>query len=332
MKKLLFLANIQYGQEPTGGGVQTRNQFMLVWLKKKFDVRFFDTWNKLPIISLISSLFLVIIYKKRLVIVSYGGRGALILMKTLNFIRCKRTIKLFIPGGDLLGIVKKHDIYDWSCFDEILVQSKQMVSDLNKQGLSNISYCPNFKIIDYRPFHKEHQNGDLLRFVYVGRLFEKKGIDILIDACKTLEENFQLTIYGKETEKYNAGYFDNLNDKRIIYKGYLNLNKKDGYDELATHDVLIFPTFYSGEGFSGILIDAFICGLPVIATDMNVNTEIVVDGATGIIIPPANIKALSDAMKRFIKGEVDINMMSKKSYETAICYDINTVLGNVING
>lgn len=330
MKKVLFLANIQYGQKPSGGGVQTRNQFMLSWLKQNFDVKYFDTWKKKSIISLLSSLFLVIMYRNRLVIISYGGRGALTLMKCLNFIKCKRKIKLFVPGGDLLSIVKKNDIYDWSCFDDILVQSKQMVNELNEQGLYNISYCPNFKRIDYRPFHKEYLNGNPLRFVYVGRLFEKKGIDILIDACKSLEENFQLTIYGEENGKYNGSYFVNLNDKRIKYKGYLNLNTKEGYDELATHDVLVFPTFYKGEGFSGTLIDAFICGLPVIATDMNVNTEIVSDGVTGVIIPPLSKEALANVMKRFIKGEIDINKMSKCSYENAGCYDINTVLGNVM--
>jgi len=328
MRKILFLANIQYGEEPTGGGVQTRNQYMLNWLRQRTDVRFYDTWDKPSIVSFLSSLYLALICWNRLVVISYGREGALMLMKILNFFHCKRNIKFFVPGGDFLDFVKKKDLKYWACFEEILVQSNYMVNQLKALGLSNVSYCPNFKTINYRPSHREYKIDDPMRFVYVGRLFEKKGIDILISACKSITHNFRLTIYGQETERYNKQFFDKLKDSRILYNGYLNLKTKEGYDELASYDVLVFPTFYKGEGFPGTLIDAFICGLPIIATDFNANSEIVEDGITGIVIPPEDADSLAEVMRRMIDGEIDINTMSKNSYNTASHYDIDTVMGN----
>lgn len=38
---------------------------------------------------------------------------------------------------------------------------------------------------------------------------------------------------------------------------------------------MLFPTYYSGEGFAGTLIDAFSAGVPVIASDWKYNAEIV---------------------------------------------------------
>ena len=329
MDKILFLANIQHGEEPTGGGVQTRNQIMLKWLSQHFDVKYYDTWGKSAFSSLIISLCLSIFCGRKLIVISYGGRGALALVKLLKLFRAKRMIKFFVPGGDFLAMFKQNDIKYWADFNEILIQSKFIVNRLRSLGLNNVTYCPNFKVISYRPTHNKPCTKNLFRFVYVGRLVEEKGIQIMIDACRNIKEEFVLTIYGKETEKYNRDFFSKLNDNRIVYKGYINLKTKEGYDELAAHDVLIFPTFLKGEGYSGTLIDAFICGLPIIATDFQVNSEIIENGVNGVIIPPRNPEALSEVMRRFISGEEDVYALSNASFESAKECDINNVMGEI---
>ena len=63
MEKLLFIASIQYGEPPTGGGAQAKNQLLLAHLQKYYDVRFFDTWNKSSALCLLSALVYVILYK-----------------------------------------------------------------------------------------------------------------------------------------------------------------------------------------------------------------------------------------------------------------------------
>lgn len=303
---------------------------MLKWLEENYDVQFYDTWKKPAIVSLIYSLYYAIFNGKRRLIVSYGSRGTLLVIKILYYLHCKRNMMFFVPGNDYNDFVKPQNIKYWQFIDRILVQSKSIIRELRQIGYTNVSYCPNFKVIDYRPVRKEKQSNPL-NFVYVGRLIEEKGIQVMIDACRLLNDNFVLTIYGKETDKYNKKFFKRIGDNRIEYRGYLNLKTERGLDELANHDVLLFPTYFEGEGFSGTLIDAFICGLPVIATDFHANPEIVQDGENGVVIPPKSSEALSVAMKKMIDGDFDLDGMSKSSYDSANNYDIDVVLGRLFN-
>ena len=48
--------------------------------------------------------------------------------------------------------------------------------------------------------------------------------------------------------------------------------------------MLLFPTYYDGEGFAGTLIDAMAAGVPVIASNWRYNSEIIKDGKIGFII------------------------------------------------
>ncbi len=56
----------------------------------------------------------------------------------------------------------------------------------------------------------------------------------------------------------------------------------------------------SREGLPNVLLEAHATGLPVVATDVGGNREIVVDGVTGFIVPPRNPGALASAMRRMM--------------------------------
>ena len=91
MEKLLFIASIQYGEPPTGGGAQAKNQLLLAHLQKYYDVRFFDTWNKCSAVSLLSAIFYIIVFNRKCVL-SISGRGALSIGKLLSFLHIRRLI------------------------------------------------------------------------------------------------------------------------------------------------------------------------------------------------------------------------------------------------
>mgnify|MGYP002239410386 CR=1 FL=1 len=63
------------------------------------------------------------------------------------------------------------------------------------------------------------------------------------------------------------------------------MKEETGYRTLCRYDIMLFPTYWYGEGFPGIVMDAYIAGLPLIASDWNINTEVITE-KTGIIIPP----------------------------------------------
>jgi glycosyltransferase involved in cell wall biosynthesis len=56
----------------------------------------------------------------------------------------------------------------------------------------------------------------------------------------------------------------------------------------------------AGEGFSGVIRDSMSMGVPVIATDVGGNKELVSDGQTGLLVRKGDAEALAGAMKKFL--------------------------------
>lgn len=68
---------------------------------------------------------------------------------------------------------------------------------------------------------------------------------------------------------------------------------------LAIADLLVHPSLQ--EGFCNALIEAMAAARPVVATDVGGNREAVVDGATGLLVPPGDAEALATAMLRILQ-------------------------------
>jgi glycosyltransferase involved in cell wall biosynthesis len=74
------------------------------------------------------------------------------------------------------------------------------------------------------------------------------------------------------------------------------------------------------------LLDAFIAGVPVIASDFHANGEVLVDGYNGLLIPPKDAVALSTAMNRLI-SDIDLRKkLRKNAILTAREYDVEMIL------
>lgn len=70
--------------------------------------------------------------------------------------------------------------------------------------------------------------------------------------------------------------------------------RSDVPDVLRGLDCFVLPSL--AEGVSNTILEAMACGLPVIATDVGGNRELVDDGRTGILVLPANVPALAAAI------------------------------------
>lgn len=69
---------------------------------------------------------------------------------------------------------------------------------------------------------------------------------------------------------------------------------------LLGSDVLVFPTYYPYEGHPMVVLEAMAAGLPVVTTDWAAIPETVLDGETGIVVPPRDLGALTAAIERLI--------------------------------
>ena len=68
-------------------------------------------------------------------------------------------------------------------------------------------------------------------------------------------------------------------------------------------DILVLPS--EGEGLPAVLIEAGLSGLPAVASDSGGNEDIVLDGMTGFVVPPASPKALADGVTRILSEGKD---------------------------
>jgi glycosyltransferase involved in cell wall biosynthesis len=82
---------------------------------------------------------------------------------------------------------------------------------------------------------------------------------------------------------------------------------------LNSIDVFVSASLY--EGCSNAILEAMAAGLPVVATKVGGNTEIVNDGVTGILVPAQNPDALAVAVTSLLNNSELMKSMGKKGRE-----------------
>lgn len=99
-------------------------------------------------------------------------------------------------------------------------------------------------------------------------------------------------------------------------------------DYLAAFDLFVFPSLHEGLGSS--LLDAMSFGLPIVASNVGGIGEIVEDGVNGILIPPDNADALTNALQRLSGDPVmrrsmrDANLLKAANFDAsrmAVAYE-----------
>jgi len=160
------------------------------------------------------------------------------------------------------------------------------------------------------------------KFIFLGHINSCKGIIELLKAFSELPMEYKLSIYGDIQD--NSLLFLK---KDPNYKGVINPN--DIFSALHNNDVLILPTYYQGEGYPGVIIEAYREGLPVISTNWKSIPEIVEDGKTGILVSPKDVLALKNAILFFNENNyVDFSNNAKVAFNK---FDSNAVHDELFN-
>jgi len=139
--------------------------------------------------------------------------------------------------------------------------------------------------------------------LFVGRVSRQKGMTYLIDAMKYVDPGVKCVLCSsapdtKELEDEIAAKV--ASEPRVLWINYLL--REEQYVELYSNAaVFACPSVY--EPFGIINLEAMACGTPVVASAVGGILETVVDGETGFLVPPAEPKALADAINRLIRDE-----------------------------
>lgn len=205
--------------------------------------------------------------------------------------------------------------------NDILSTSHIMAEEIKKYTKKPIKITPfgvnidQFKNTNMFKVNEEYLIGN------VKALDFKYGIDILITAFKIIVDKnpnrkLRLEIIGEGPNREELEMLTkdlHLTDKVCFLGKIRNSELISYYNHFS---VAVFPSV--SESFGVVAIEAMACECPVIASDADGFTEVVVDGQTGFIVPKKDIENTAKAIQRFIDNPELRSLMGRKGRERVL--------------
>ena len=194
------------------------------------------------------------------------------------------------------GVVRR-SLSRWvvKCADLYLVETKSLVKAAEEDGIAKTEWYPNNRPKSSLSSPKKR----LCRnFVFLSLLKRTKGIIEILEAAERFDSDINVDVYGPFHDGLSEKMFANL--KRVKYRGVAPPDQVP--DILSQYDALLLPTYYPGEGYPGILLEAYCAGMPVITTRWKSIPEIV-DETCGFLLEPKNSNELFNAMKKLVDDD-----------------------------
>lgn len=173
----------------------------------------------------------------------------------------------------------------------------------------------------------------LPRVVYVGWVIPTKGLLELIAAAKTVVDDspFELEIVGAGHPDFVATVQEMGTSlgRLLLLRG--ELSHDDAIAAIERADLLVLPSHT--EGFPYVVLEAMSLGKPVIGTDVGAIREMLSgkNGDCGIVVPPKNVTALADALRRLI-DDPELRQQMGKNAQTRFAenYECSQVIKTLI--
>ena len=155
-----------------------------------------------------------------------------------------------------------------------------------------------------------------VRFLFLGRIGERKGIYDLLKVLQTyrsaLQGKYVLELGGDgETEKLQRLITQYELSESVKFIGFVTGQQKN--QQLQEADIYLLPSH--NEGLPISILEAMSFGLPIISTNVGGIPEVVVPDENGLLIEPGDHAAIFAAIKFFTDHPDKITAYGKRSYE-----------------
>lgn len=183
---------------------------------------------------------------------------------------------------------------------------------------ARLSLLPNFRPAPAcPPAPAARFRGPGLRLVFLSRLCRSKGLYLAISAVEALRaagEDITLDLYGPREGDAGAELDRHLSP---AIRDHGPLPPEAVVATLQQYDVLLFPTFYPGEGFAGVLSEALLSATPVICSDWRSNPEVVRHNETGLVVPTGDGTALAEPIRALSRDRAQLHRLSQNARRAA---------------
>lgn len=221
----------------------------------------------------------------------------------------RRSMNNYQTKHRFLGWVERH-LHSYADF--IVANSKAIAKQLEREeGVSSEKLRLIHNGIDISHFHQVGRMGNVreeLRvpdnaviFIVVANLIPYKGHEDLLRAISLLsgshKQNVFLVCAGDGL--CNRGDLVKLVSQLELDEQIFWLGSRRDIPSLLSHaDVSVLPSHE--EGFSNAILEGMAAGVPMVVTDVGGNSEAVIDGETGFVVPSNDPQALAVALERLI--------------------------------
>ena len=265
-----------------------------------------NNWKKHPMSFFFKTTKLFIQSESVAVLPADGGFKVIVPLYDFLSKFIRKDIYYIIIGGFLPALLRDKPKYIKMLrkHKAMFAQTENIKADLEKLGLKNVHILSNPKRLNTRKEQDLVLNENKkLSLCTLSRVSEDKGIEDAINAVKLFnqrhgEKLINLHVYGMIAPNYRKRFEVLMEENKEIveYKGIVDYDKT--VEALSPYFVLLFPTYYYGEGFPGGMIDCFNAGIPVIATDWLYNKDVIKHKKNGLLVPIKNPEAICDSIER----------------------------------
>jgi glycosyltransferase involved in cell wall biosynthesis len=174
------------------------------------------------------------------------------------------------------------------------------------------------------------KTSDKKEIIFVGRLVERKGVRYLIEAfsraARSIPHDLVIIGDGPERASLQAEVGRLEIAERVRFTGMIT------DDELKQHyqscSFFVLPAVYDKkgdtEGLGVVLLEAMSYRKPVVASNVGGITDIVVEGKNGLLVPPADVVALAQAIEKMAKSRrlrVTLGRAARKTVDEKFNWD-----------
>lgn len=162
--------------------------------------------------------------------------------------------------------------------------------------------------------YKRKSNNKITNIGFVGRFHPSKGIFVLLEAfLQLLKNNKSIKLILKGEGELKGEILEFIRQNKLTESVSIkepSLNHEEIYYDI---DLLVVPSI-SLEGFGLVIIEAMSLEIPVIASDLPVFKELIINGNNGLLFENKNINDLINKIKILIENKNVRNLLSVNGY------------------
>jgi len=166
--------------------------------------------------------------------------------------------------------------------------------------VDRVRVVPNGVPLQFGAHRPARPGDDEVTLVFVGNIIAHKGLHTTLEALSMVTLGWRLQVVGTGPDEARCRElaFRLGLASRVTFHGRQPPAEVERH--LSTADALVLPS--AMEGLPYVILEAMASSLPVVAGDVYGIPEVVVDGETGLLVPPENAPALAAALTRVVES------------------------------